>query len=132
MLPTAVQLSAALAKLAMTLDKRPDLTRNLRKLSSVDMGGDGEGRKTLVETSAETIQRAFTMCLNDRTPSRSGVDRDGHVEGKKIGIYKFANLVLKLLFQVCQYPYPLPPSSIFRASLSRLVTNELVLTLIFL
>lgn len=84
----------------MTLDKRPDLTRRLRKLSSVDQGGDGEGRKTLVEGSAESIQRAFTMCLTERTANKNGTGKDGKPEGKKIGIYKFANLVLKLLFQV--------------------------------
>ncbi|RAL67008.1 hypothetical protein DID88_007788 [Monilinia fructigena] len=57
-LPTAIQLSTALAKLAMTLDKRPDLTRRLRRVADVDAG---ENRKTLVEGTAETIQRAFTM-----------------------------------------------------------------------
>lgn len=98
-LPTTVQLSIALAKLAMTLDKRPDLTRRLRKLSNVDQGG--ESRKSLVEGTAESIQRAFTMCLTERSSTRSGIGRDGKPEGKKIGIYLFANLVLKLLFQVC-------------------------------
>jgi nuclear mRNA export protein PCID2/THP1 len=97
-LPTAVQLCVALAKLAMTLDKRPDLTRRLRKLSNVDQGG--ESRKTLVEGTAESIQRAFTMCLTERSANRTGVGRDGRPEGKKVGIYKFANLVLKLLFKV--------------------------------
>ncbi|RDW79479.1 hypothetical protein BP6252_04117 [Coleophoma cylindrospora] len=94
-LPTVIQLSAALAKLAMTLDKRPDLTRNRRAV--VDQGG--EGRKTLVEGTAESIQRAFTMCLTERTSNRNGIGKDGKPEGKKIGIYSFANLVLKLLFQ---------------------------------
>jgi hypothetical protein len=84
----------------MTLDKRPDLTRRLRKFSNADQGG--EGRKTLVEGTAETIQRAFTMCLTERSLSRNGVGKDGKPEGKKMGIYKFANLVLKLLFQVRQ------------------------------
>jgi hypothetical protein len=103
-LPTTVQLCVALAKLAMTLDKRPDLTRRLRKLSNVDQGG--ESRKTLVEGTAESIQRAFTMCLIERSASRNGIGRDGLPEGKKVGIYKFANLVLKLLFKVWTFsPY---------------------------
>jgi hypothetical protein len=84
----------------MTLDKRPDLTRKLRTL--VDQGG--ETRKTLVEGTAESIQRAFTMCLTERSANRNGI-KNGKPEGKKIGIYLFANLVLKLLFQV-GYPSP--------------------------
>lgn len=82
----------------MTLDKRPDLTRRLRKLSNFDQSG--EGRKTLVESTAELIQRAFTMCLTERSVNRTGVGKDGRPDGKKVGIYSFANLVLKLLFQV--------------------------------
>ncbi|KAL3421111.1 cop9 signalosome complex subunit 12 [Phlyctema vagabunda] len=96
-LPTAIQLSAALAKLAITLDKRPDLTQKLRKVANMDQGG--ETRKSLVEGTAESIQRAFTMCLTERTSNRNGIGMDGQPEGKKIGIYSFANLVLKLLFQ---------------------------------
>lgn len=95
-LPTAIQLSTALAKLAMTLDKRPDLTRRLRRVADVDAG---ENRKTLVEGTAETIQRAFTVCLTERTTNRNGVGADGKPEGKKVGIYSFANLALKLFFQ---------------------------------
>ncbi|KAH6673552.1 COP9 signalosome-like protein complex subunit 12 [Halenospora varia] len=93
-LPTAIQLSANLAKLAMMLDKRPDLMRRLRKVAD-----EGENRKTLVEGTAESIQRAFTMCLTERSANRNGIGRDGKPEGKKIGIYSFANMVLKLLFQ---------------------------------
>lgn len=96
-LPTTIQLSEALAKLAMTLDKRPDLTRGLRKIAA---DSAGENRKSLVEGTAETIQRAFTMCLSDRGQNRNGIGKDGKPEGKKIGIYSFANLVLKLLVQV--------------------------------
>lgn len=80
------------------LDKRPDLTSRLRKVANVDQG---ESRKSLVEGTAESIQRAFTMCLTERSSNRNGVGKDGKPEGKKIGIYSFANLVLKLLFQVC-------------------------------
>lgn len=94
-LPTAIQLSKALATLAMMLDKRPDLTRRLRKVTD-----QGETRKTLVESTAESIQRAFTMCLTERSSNRNGIGRDGKPEGKKIGIYSFANLALKLFFKV--------------------------------
>ena len=40
------------------------------------------------------------MCLTERSVNRNGIGRDGKPEGKKVGIYSFANLVLKLLFQV--------------------------------
>ena len=81
----------------MTLDKRPDLTRRLRA------GADEESRKSLVESTAESIQRAFTICLTERTSNRDGI-KDGAPEGKKIGIYSFANLVLKLLFRCHKTP----------------------------
>ncbi|KIN08491.1 hypothetical protein OIDMADRAFT_109463 [Oidiodendron maius Zn] len=96
-LPATIQLCFSLAKLAMTLDKRPDLTSRLRKVANVDQG---ESQKSLVEGTAESIQRAFTMCLTERSLNRNGIGKDGKPEGKKIGIYSFANLVLKLLFQV--------------------------------
>ena len=96
-LPTVIQLSGNLATLAMMLDSRPDLLRKLRKTADADAG---EGGKTLVEGTAESIQRAFTVCLTERSSSRNGIGRDGQPEGKKIGIYSLANKVLKLLFQV--------------------------------
>ena len=100
----------------MTLDKRPDLTRRWRAAD------DGEARKTLVEGTAESIQRAFTICLTERTSNRDGV-KDGKPEGKKVGIYSFANLVLKLLFRVstlrilCFRSYTDTPSSAARPRL---------------
>jgi hypothetical protein len=96
-LPATIQLCYGLSKLATMLDKRPDLTQKLRKVTNADQG---ESRKTLVEGTAESIQRAFTMCLTERSTNRNGIGKDGKPEGKKVGIYSFANLVLKLLFQV--------------------------------
>ncbi|TVY80607.1 PCI domain-containing protein [Lachnellula suecica] len=95
-LPTAIYLASKLAKLAMMLDKRPDLTRRLRKVTNMDQG---ETRKTLVESTAEYIQRAFTMCLTERSSNPNGIGQNGLPEGKKIGIYSFANLALKLFFK---------------------------------
>lgn len=98
-------MSAALAKLAVNLDKKPELTAHLmRRSSRVAMAEDPESNKTLVEHTAELLQRAFTTCLTDRTPNATGVNRAGKPEGKKVGIYSFANLVLKLLFQVSDCP----------------------------
>ena len=95
-LPATIQLCSSLARLAMMLDKRPDLTSKFIRVAD-----EGETRKTLVEGTAESIQRAFTMCLTERTTNRSGVGPNGIPEGKKVGIYSFANMVLRLLFQVC-------------------------------
>ena len=100
-LPTCLSLSAALAKLAMALDKRPELTAHLvRRNSVMNTVDDSEVKQSMVEGTAELLQRGFTTCLTDRTPSGTGIGRDRRPEGKKIGIYLFANLVLKLLFQV--------------------------------
>lgn len=98
MLPTTIQLCSTLARLATMLDKRPDLTSKVQKRAN-----NQDEKKSLVEATAELIQRAFTICLTERTPNRNGI-RDGKPEGKKIGIYSFANMVLKLLFQVLRTP----------------------------
>ncbi|PKS09060.1 hypothetical protein jhhlp_003673 [Lomentospora prolificans] len=86
LLETSMSLSEALAQLTMMLNKRPDLTSRLR-------GGDEESRKSVAEMSAEIIQKIFTICLTDRSSARFSKP-----EGKKVGVYMFANLVLKLLF----------------------------------
>ncbi len=98
LLPTCLAQSAALAKLAVSLDKRPELTASLVRRHSVMASiDDSSGSlKTLVEDTAELLQRAFTTCLADR----SGTGTSGRPDGKRAGIYSFANLVLKLLFQV--------------------------------
>lgn len=80
-----------LSRLAIGLDKQPQLISHLAK-QSTDEGG---GRETLPERAANIVRQAFVTCLNDRTASA----RDGKPEGKKIGIYKMANLCLKILFQ---------------------------------
>lgn len=87
LLQTSMSLSETLARLTMSLSRRPDLTRQLRA------GGDEE--KSIAETSADIIQKIFATCLTDRTTGRFGKP-----EGKKVGVYMFANLVLKLLFAV--------------------------------
>ncbi|KAK8051913.1 CSN12-signalosome component [Apiospora rasikravindrae] len=88
MLQTSISLCASLSKLSMTLNKRPDLTRNLQ---TVDAGE--EEQKSIVETTAEIIQKVFTACLTDRSSQRHEQPK-----GKKTGVYIFANVTLKLLF----------------------------------
>ncbi|PFH62363.1 hypothetical protein XA68_13957 [Ophiocordyceps unilateralis] len=81
----SISLCETLARLTMQLHRRPDLTRRIR--SHDDEGGS----KTIAESSAETIQKLFKTCLMDRSSGRKP-------EGKKVGVYRFANLVTKLLF----------------------------------
>lgn len=83
-----MSLSETFARLTMMLHRRPDLTRRLRT-------GDEDNRKSIAESSAEIIQKIFTTCLTDRSSGRYSKP-----EGKKVGVYMFANLVLKLLFAV--------------------------------
>lgn len=104
LLQTSMSLSEVLSQLTMMLNKRPDLTARRG-------AGDEEGRKSVAETSAEIIQKIFTACLTDRSSARFS-----RPEGKKVGVYMFANLVLKLLFAVC---FPLRSSlSLYSTSIS--------------
>ena len=91
LLQTSMSLCETLARLTMTVHRRPDLTRRLRAV-------DDDSRKSIAESSAEIIQKIFTTCLTDR--SGGPVGRQARPEGKKSGVYMFANLVLKLLFAV--------------------------------
>ncbi|KAI9684362.1 MAG: hypothetical protein M1829_002172 [Trizodia sp. TS-e1964] len=96
-LPTMVRLSATLTKLAINLDERPELTAHLTPRHSIaSMDTEGDSKQSLVEGTAELLQRAFTMCLNERSVNRGLTVKP---EGKKVGVYAMANLVLKLLFQ---------------------------------
>ncbi|KAI1855853.1 hypothetical protein JX265_012116 [Neoarthrinium moseri] len=90
MLQTSVALCGSLSKLSMTLNKRPDLTR---KIQTIDTSGGDEEQKSIIDKTAEVMQRVFTACLTDRTS-----DRSQPPEGKKVGVYTFANVTLKLLF----------------------------------
>lgn len=94
MLPTVVSYARMLARLAIGLDKQPQLIAHLTK-QSTDEGG---ARETLPERAANIMRQAFVTCLNDRSGDASGL-KDGKPDGKKAGIYKIANLCLKVLFQ---------------------------------
>ncbi|ROT39447.1 hypothetical protein SODALDRAFT_275484 [Sodiomyces alkalinus F11] len=86
LLKTAMSLCETMSRLTMQVSRRPELTRRLRNVEADD-------RKSIAEMSAEIIQKIFTTCLTDRTSGRYSKP-----EGKKIGVYMFANLVLRLLF----------------------------------
>lgn len=98
-LPTVVSLSRTLARLAIGLDKMPQLIQHLTRRESTVGGEEGAERVTLVEGSANTIREAFSKCLSERSGNTSGIDSNGRPEGRRIGIYVTANLCLKLFFQ---------------------------------
>ena len=99
MLPTVISLSRTLARLAIGLDKRPDLVAHLTRRESTVGSEGGTERVTLVESSANVIREAFKKCLSERSGPSSGIDSNGNPEGRRLGIYITANLCLKLFFQ---------------------------------
>lgn len=98
MLPTVISFSRALARLAIGLDKRPDLVAHLARREAIAGGGDAVEKVTLVESSANVIREAFKKCLNERSGNARGLDASGNPEGRRTGIYLCANICLKLFF----------------------------------
>ncbi|KAJ5344428.1 hypothetical protein N7452_002432 [Penicillium brevicompactum] len=95
-LPTVLYLAKVLAKLALGLDRRPDLIAHIRRTEGETNKGESVEKVTLVEKSANVVREAFIKCLTDRTGTPGPA---GKPEGKRVGIYLMANLCLKLLFQ---------------------------------
>lgn len=93
-LPTAVANARLVCRLAIGLDRQPELIAHLKR--SRGAGGDDGAKETLPERAANILRQAFVTCLNDRV---AGLSADGKPEGKKRGIYVIANLCLKILFQ---------------------------------
>ena len=87
-----------MARLAIGLDKRPDLIAHLTRRESSAGNEETTERVTLVESSANAIREAFKKCLSERSGNASGIDSNGKPEGRRIGIYLTANLCLKLFF----------------------------------
>ncbi|EFR00434.1 COP9 signalosome complex subunit 12 [Nannizzia gypsea CBS 118893] len=96
-LPTVFYLSKLLSKLAIGLDRQPELIAHLLRDEGGESGQSGTGEKvTLVEKSTNIVREAFIKCLTDRSGT-SGTH--AKPEGKRAGIYLMANLCLKLLFK---------------------------------
>ncbi|KAK3323610.1 hypothetical protein B0T19DRAFT_209833 [Cercophora scortea] len=90
LLQTSMSLSESLSKLVMSLTRQPHLIAQIEG----DMTGEESGeKKSIVELAADIIQKIFTSCLTDRTSGRWQPP-----QGKKVAVYLFANITLKLLF----------------------------------
>ena len=84
MTPVLLSYSHVLARLAIGLDRHPEL------MYAGNTGADeGEGI-TLPERAANTIREALITCIRDRSPGP---------EGKWMATIKLANICLKILFQ---------------------------------
>ena len=97
LLQTSVSMSEFLSKVVMTINKQPELLSRIRTQTA---GDEGE-TKSIAEAAADIIQKIFTSCLTDRSSTRWSQPK-----GKKVAVYTFANLVLKLLFAVS---FPISP-----------------------
>ncbi|THC95653.1 hypothetical protein EYZ11_004866 [Aspergillus tanneri] len=81
-LPTVLYLSKVLAKLAMGLDRRPELVAHLLRMEGNNDQDESIEKVTLVEKSANVVREAFIKCLTDRSGT-PGVQ--GKPEGKRCG-----------------------------------------------
>lgn len=98
-LPTVISFSRTLARLAIGLDKRPELIAHLTRRELSFGSEEAVERVTLVEGSANVIREAFKKCLSERNGPPSGIDSNKKPAGRRVGIYITANLCLKLIFQ---------------------------------
>ena len=93
-LPTLIAYANVFARVAVGLDRRPELVEHLVAATVTEEGG----RESLAEKAANVIRQAFVTCLNDKNTVPGGI-KGGRPDGKKIGVYKTANVCLKILFQ---------------------------------
>ncbi|KAK2749396.1 hypothetical protein FQN57_006328 [Myotisia sp. PD_48] len=93
LLPTVLYLSKVLSKLAIGLDRKPELIAHILN-EGAELGQNESAEKvTLVEKSTNIVREAFIKCITDRSGTV------GRPEGRRAGIYLMANLCLKLLFK---------------------------------
>ncbi|OAG11497.1 uncharacterized protein CC84DRAFT_1159023 [Paraphaeosphaeria sporulosa] len=96
-LPTLIGYAQIFARLAIALDKQPELAQVALAHSKSDKN-DKDKAESLAEKAANIVRPGFLTCLNDRNTVAGGI-KDGRPDGKKIGVYKMANVCLKILFQ---------------------------------
>ncbi|KAF1979439.1 hypothetical protein BU23DRAFT_548672 [Bimuria novae-zelandiae CBS 107.79] len=92
-LPTLLRYAQVFARLAVGLDREPELAQGL--LATTNTEGRSE---SLAERAVNIIQKGLLTCLNDRNTVPGGI-KDDRPDGKKIGVYKIANVCLKILFR---------------------------------
>ena len=97
-LPSIISFSKTLSRLAIGLDKRPDLIAHLNQMGAGTGGDDVAERVTLVESSANVIREALKKCLSEKVGNATGLDVNGRPDGRRIGIYLLGNICLKLFF----------------------------------
>lgn len=90
LLHTVIANASILCRLAIGLDRRPELLASRR--SSV--GGAESQRESLTERAANAVRSAFVTCQNDQSETSSG-----RPNGRQVGTYVLANLCLKIMFQ---------------------------------
>lgn len=98
LLQTSMSLSESLSKLVMGITRQPELLAQVQGDGVAGGAGGGDEsaeHKSIVELAADIIQKFFTSCLTDRSSTRWEKPK-----GKKVAVYLFANLTLKLLFTV--------------------------------
>ncbi|KAF2687597.1 hypothetical protein K458DRAFT_167127 [Lentithecium fluviatile CBS 122367] len=93
LLPTLVGYAKIFARIAVGVEKRPELIQHL--LGPVNQEG---GRESLAEKAANVVRQCFITCLSDKATAPGGI-RNSKPDGKKAGVYKMANICLKILFQ---------------------------------
>lgn len=94
LLPTTVNLGTSITRLAISLAKRPEPSAQLTSQGGLE---EGDARQTVVESTAELLQRALRACFQDRTSIDASSGSGPRT--KKQGIYVIVNLTMKLLFQ---------------------------------
>ena len=102
-LPTVLYLTRGLAKVAMLLDRNPELAVDLTLGRDAGQVESTFEKVTFVESAANLLREAFIKCLADKSGSGSLAGPPGRStpENKRAGIYMTANSCLKLLSQ-CQ------------------------------
>ncbi|KAK3991342.1 Thiolase, N-terminal domain-containing protein [Cladorrhinum sp. PSN332] len=99
LLQTSMSLSESLSKLVMGITRNPELLAQVQGDGAAGGGDESAERKSIVELAADIIQKFFTSCLTDRSSGRWEKPK-----GKKVAVYLFANLTLKLLFTCDKSP----------------------------
>lgn len=94
-LPTLIGYAQIFARLAIALDRQPELAQVALAHSNNDKSDKAE---SLAEKAANVVRQGFLTCLSDRNTVPGGI-KEGRPDGKKIGVYKMANVCLKILFQ---------------------------------